>query len=251
MQRSRLGKTEVHVSKLGLGTVKFGRNRGLRYAPFELPSFKELEELLATASDLGINLLDTAHAYGESEARLGQLLKGQRDRWVISTKAGEIFDGESSSYHFDPLIIEQTFIESLERLQTDYIDVFLLHCDHRDQETVTNEELLKLLESFKKRGLVRAIGASTQTNEGAIKAAERLDCVMVTYNQSSLSAEPIILDAKTRGAGVLIKKPLDCGRLDDPLSSWALPGFKHADCSVVGTINVEHLREHAEHHSAS
>src|SRR5690606_15619655 len=84
-----LGQTGLTVSALGLGTVKFGRNTGVKYPrSFELPDRSAAANLLSLARDLGINLLDTAPAYGESEERLGELLQGQRQDWLICTKAG-------------------------------------------------------------------------------------------------------------------------------------------------------------------
>jgi len=75
--RRALGATGLEVSALGLGTVKFGRNTGVKYpAGFELPSAAEIGELLAVARDLGINLLDTAPAYGSSEERIGKSVGG-------------------------------------------------------------------------------------------------------------------------------------------------------------------------------
>src|SRR5690606_24883839 len=79
-----LGSTGLTVSPLGLGTVKIGRNQGVKYpSGFELPTDQQVRGLLAQARDLGINLLDTAPAYGLSEQRLGPLLQGQRQEWVL------------------------------------------------------------------------------------------------------------------------------------------------------------------------
>ena len=82
MDLRTLGKTGLKISPLGLGTVKFGRNQGVKYpGGFEIPEEGDLASLVALAKDLGINLLDTAPAYGTSEERLGRLLKGQRQDW--------------------------------------------------------------------------------------------------------------------------------------------------------------------------
>src|SRR3990167_7608998 len=92
LQKRSLGQTGIEVSVIGLGTVKFGRNQGVKYpVSFQLPSDQELEVLVNTAFDLGMNLLDTAPAYGMSEERLGKLLQSKRPDWVISTKVGEEF----------------------------------------------------------------------------------------------------------------------------------------------------------------
>jgi aryl-alcohol dehydrogenase-like predicted oxidoreductase len=91
MQKRELGQTGIEVSPLGLGTVKFGRDQQVKYPwTFKIPDEKSVIELLALSQDLGINLLDTAPAYGTSEERLGQLLKNRQD-WVIVSKVGEAF----------------------------------------------------------------------------------------------------------------------------------------------------------------
>ena len=95
-----LGSTDMEVSPLGLGTVKFGRNQGVKYPhAFALPSDGEIRNLLDLAWDLGINLLDTAPAYGSSEERLGQLLDHSQD-WIIVTKVGENFSEGCSLFRF-------------------------------------------------------------------------------------------------------------------------------------------------------
>src|SRR5882672_8748483 len=81
-------------SVLGLGTVKFGRNRNVRYPGgdgFALPSDREIETLLDVAVECGINVLDTAPAYGASEERLGKLLGARRREFFLMTKTGEEF----------------------------------------------------------------------------------------------------------------------------------------------------------------
>jgi hypothetical protein len=96
-----LGSTGLLVSPLGLGTVKLGRDQGVKYPNgFTIPGDDEARLLLAQARELGINLIDTAPAYGRSEERLGPLLRGQRDEWVIVSKVGEEFDDGQSRFDF-------------------------------------------------------------------------------------------------------------------------------------------------------
>src|SRR4051812_24720467 len=96
-----LGSTGLTVSMLGLGTVKFGRNQKVKYPEaFDLPSDAQIEGLLDVALEAGINLLDTAPAYGVSEERLGKLLGSRRDQFVIVTKTGEEFIDGQSVYNF-------------------------------------------------------------------------------------------------------------------------------------------------------
>ena len=114
MGRRTLGQTGIEVSELALGSVKFGRVQGLKYpTKSRIPNDKELLELLRTAKRLGINLLDTAPAYGESESRIGKLLAKEISDWIIATKVGEEFDGNQSHFDFSPEAIEASVYRSI------------------------------------------------------------------------------------------------------------------------------------------
>lgn len=101
-----LGSTGFQVSPLGLGTVKLGRDQGVKYPNgFTIPDDAQALALLQQARELGINLIDTAPAYGIGEQRLGPLLRGQRDEWVIVSKTGEEFEQGRSHFDFSPRIL--------------------------------------------------------------------------------------------------------------------------------------------------
>ncbi|MCK6418216.1 MAG: aldo/keto reductase [Alphaproteobacteria bacterium] len=253
MQTKALGKTGLHLPRLGLGTVKFGRNEGVKYPQsFELPDMDSLRELLALALDLGVNLLDTAPAYGQSEARLGELIKGNRKKWIIVSKAGEIFERGRSRFNFTAEHFSQSLEESLKRLGTDYLDVLLIHSDGRDLEILRDENLIMALHDFKKRGLVRAIGASTKTVKGGCAALDLLDCVMVTYNKLDQSEKPVLDYAVANGKGILLKKIFASGHMPlmqdrNPVQAAMRFVFSHpgVTSALIGTINPEHLQENA------
>ena len=100
LEKRRLGHTGMAVSCLGLGTVKIGRNQGVKYPKdFDLPDDNAVRTLLDKAKELGINLLDTAPAYGTSEERLGKLLR-DRENWIICSKVGEEFQNGQSIFNF-------------------------------------------------------------------------------------------------------------------------------------------------------
>ncbi len=245
-----LGSTGLDVSPLGLGTVKLGRNVGVKYPEvFELPGDEQARALLADARALGINLLDTAPAYGSSEERLGTLIEGQRDAWVLSTKVGEEFDitSGSSSYRFDPEWVGQSVRRSLERLRTDVLDLVLIHSDGRDEWILRESGAVDALRDLQGQGLIRAIGASTKSPDGGTLAAELCDVIMVTLNERERDDLPAIERARDRGVGVLIKKALASGHAASPLDAMRLClGEAGADCVVVGSINPVHLRANAE-----
>ncbi len=246
-----LGQTDINVSALGLGTVKFGRNEGVKYPQgFEIPDMTDLAALLEQAKKLGVNVLDTAPSYGQSEERLGALLKGQRDQWVIAGKAGEDFDNGQSHYDFSADYFEASLERSLKRLNTDYIDIFLIHSDGRDMEIMADSALVERLYQFKAQGLVKALGASTKTVEGGILSCELFDCVMATYN-ADYDEERAVLDyAGKHGAGVLVKKALGSGHLVSGRQARNVADnmahvFAHRAVSsvIAGTINPKHLSE--------
>lgn len=253
LSQRRFGSSELMVSPLGLGTVKLGRDKGVKYPEhFTIPDDKAAANLIALARDLGINLIDTAPAYGNSEQRLGTLLQGQRQHWVICSKVGEEFDSHSGDSHFDfsHRHTRQSIERSLDRLKTDYIDIVLIHSDGRDEHILQHEGALEALQQCKQEGLIRAIGMSTKTVTGGLLAAELCDAVMVTYNPAHREESPVLDYCARHGKAAILKKALGSGHLiseQDPAQaamSFALshPGVTSA---IVGTINPDHLRENA------
>lgn len=246
MQVRPLGTTGLHVSPIGLGTVKFGRNTGVKYpTPFDLPSDQQITTLLRTAAELGVNLIDTAPAYGTSEERLGQLLTtvAPRDHWIICTKAGESFENGVSSFDFSPAAITASIERSLRRLRTDRVEIALLHSEGHDEEIILRGGGLEALRDMQRRGLVRAVGISTKTPQGAMLAVDHCDVVMLTLNAVERADAPAAEAASRRGVGVLVKKALASGHAASPDDSLrfalAAPGVSSV---IVGTLSPDHLR---------
>ena len=251
MQKRQLGSTHIEVSVIGLGTVKFGRNEAVKYpSPFMLPSDKEIIHLLSIAADAGMNLLDTAPAYGLSEERLGKLLLGQRQRWIISTKAGEEFVDGESRYDFSPQAIRLSVERSLKRLKTDYLDIVLGHSNGEDQRIIYKDELFVTLEDLKREGKIRAYGMSTKTIEGGRDTVKYADVAMVTFNHTEQQDREIIQLAQELQKGIFVKKAFASGHLQaaevkhTPAEALQFvldePGVSSV---VIGTINPRHLLE--------
>lgn len=247
-----LGDTGINVSALGLGTVKIGRNQGVKYPTgFELPDDRQVIELLREARELGINLIDTAPAYGRSEERLGQLLRPRRD-WVICAKAGEEFRGGVSRYDFRPEQIKRSVERSLRRLRTDYIDLLLIHSDGNDQDIIHRYGALDVLAELKQKGWIRATGMSTKTVEGGLACLKRADAAMVTYNLADDSQRPVIDYAAQNNKAILIKKAFGSGHLcaggEDPVRAGLekLLGTAGVTSVIAGTTKPAHLRQNAE-----
>ena len=248
MDKIKLGDTGIQVSPIGLGTVKFGRNQGIKYPQnFEIPSEDDLADILRLAKSLGINMLDTAPAYGLSEERLGRLLNGQRNEWIIVGKVGEEFEDGISSHNFTPDHFKYSIERSLKRLNTDYIDVMLIHSDGNDMDILENDTLIRTMHDYKDQGIIHAHGASTKTPEGGIKTLELMDVVMATYNPEYTDEKPVLDYAEKHNKGTLLKKALSSGHntnIDQALEF----AFGHAGTNsiIIGTINPKHLKENVE-----
>ncbi len=246
-----LGRTGLQVSPLGLGTVKLGRDQGVKYpSGFTIPDDAQARHLLATAQDLGINLIDTAPAYGTSEERLGQLLAGQREDWVIVSKVGEEFEDGQSRFDFSPGHTRHSVERSLRRLRTDRLDVVLVHSDGNDIAILQDRGVYQTLAELKREGKILAYGLSGKTPEGGLLALREGDCAMVTYNLEMRQEEPVIDYAAAHGKGILVKKALASGHAclrpgEDPVRRSFELLFAHRGVSgaIVGTINPHHLSE--------
>ena len=247
LARRSLGETGLEVSTLGLGTVKIGRNQGVKYPTgFELPDDAHVSRLLDIAAELGINLLDTAPAYGTSEERLGKLLRN-RDRWVLCGKTGEEFENGKSYFDFSASHTRHSVERSLRRLRTDWLDLVLVHSDGNDERIINDTDCFATLEQLKQEGLIRAFGISGKTVAGGLLALKQADVVMVTHNLTYTDELPVIREAHRRGKGVLVKKALNSGHAvnsanpvrDSLRFCLDEPGVSSI---IIGTINPDHLR---------
>ena len=249
MKLRPLGNSGIHVSPIGLGLVKIGRNQGIAYPNyadnFTLPSDTEVQTLLAVAAEQGVNLLDTAPAYGSSEARLGELLgtqlKQHRDRWVLCSKAGEAFHNNQSHFDFSAEAITASIERSLMRLGTDHLDIALIHSSGDDERILERNQPLATLARLREQGKVRAIGFSGKSLAGGREAlAQGAQVLMVTINSEQREELPLLTEAQSLGCGVLIKKALGrgYGDLDELGNTARLTGVSSI---VVGTLNPDHL----------
>lgn len=244
-----LGSTGLSVSVLGLGTVKFGRNQKIKYPTFELPGDETICALLDDACACGINLLDTAPAYGIAEERLGQLLGTRRNDFVIVTKTGEEFANGESTYNFSEEHTLMSVERSLKRLRTNRIDCVLVHCPRNDYEVLSSSPVFDALQKLKDRGDIRSFGASTNSIEGGMLTLDRADVAMVTYSADYTAEEPVIRRATELGKGILIKKGLGSGnlcgrRLEDNFRP--IFGLDGVSSLIIGTLNRDHLRDNVQ-----
>ena len=254
LQQRKIANTDISVSVIGLGTVKLGRNEGVKYPQgFTLPDDDSARALLALAKNLGINLIDTAPAYGSSEERLGYLLAQNKQRrdWIICSKAGEEFERGQSFYNFRPEHIRLSVERSLKRLRTDYLDIVLIHSDGNDVDIINNFGALDTLNDLKRQGLIRASGMSTKTVAGGILAAQHSDIVMATMNLDYREEQAVFDFCAEHNKAVLVKKAFASGHLfsgENALQETMdlLLNTKGVTSIIAGTINPNHLRDNVE-----
>lgn len=243
-----LGNSGLSLSAAGLGTVKFGRNQAMKYPEaYALPDAKRMENLLAIACDYGINWLDTAPAYGLSEERLGALPASQH--FLICTKVGEEFARGTSYFNFTAAHTQASIERSLQRLRRETLDIVLIHSDGNDLDIIEHSDCLTTLTKAKEAGKIRAIGMSTKTLAGALRALPLVDVLMLTRNPQYEEDTPAILKAKEQGVGTIIKKGFGSGHLfaSTPIDTLCDFLFSAPITSVVtGTLNPEHLISNCE-----
>ncbi len=234
------------VSVLGLGTVKFGRNQGVKYPNgngFELPSDQQIEEILDLILGQGVNLIDTAPAYGSSEIRLGQLMQQRRDDLFIVSKTGEEFEDGKSEYIFTKEHTEFSIHRSLKRLKTDRLDSVLVHCNRQDLDIINNTDVLETLSRLKEKGDILSYGMSTNTVEAGLKAVDLTDIIMVAYNPSYTEQLPVIEYANKKGKSIIIKKAFDSGHLTDNYSQIieSVVNLNGVTSIIFGSINPKNI----------
>ncbi|MEM8861245.1 MAG: aldo/keto reductase [Chloroflexota bacterium] len=155
MKTNLLGKTNLHVSKIGFGCAPLGNEYG------DLDNTEAIQSVHA-AIDHGINFFDTSPYYGRtlSETRLGEALKGKRDKVILATKGGRFGASAEGGFDFSYNSVISMCEASLKRLQTDVIDVYQLHdIEFGRKEIVINEGIPALFD-LKKAGKVRFIGVT-------------------------------------------------------------------------------------------
>ncbi len=212
MQYRTLGRTGIKVSPYALGTLMFATSIGN-------PDPADSVRIIHKALDAGINFIDTADVYGDSEEVVGQALRGRRDNVVLTTKVGRPIGDDPNQRGASRRWIVTAVENSLRRLQTDHIDLYQIQ---RPDPTTDIEETLAALTDLIRSGKVRAIGTSTMPASDIVEAQwvaerrglERFRTEQPPYSLLNREIEREVLPVAQRyGMGTLVWGPFAQGLL--------------------------------------
>lgn len=215
MNKRKLGYTGIAVSPIGLGCMGMTQGFG------DAADTKEMVKLLRDAVDLGVNLFDTAEAYGPhtNEELLGDAFEGMRDKVLLATKCGMLL-GENGKYYFDgsPKAVRNSLEGSLKRLRTDFIDLYYLH---RVDPNTPIEETAACMKELMQEGKIGQWGLS-EVDADTIRRAHAvcpLAAVESEYNMMWRVVEKEVLPTcKELGIALVPFSPLAKGFMSGTLN---------------------------------
>ncbi len=231
MQRSRLGRTGLDITRIGFGSI-----------PIQRLALKEAVTVLRRALDMGVGLIDTARSYTDSEEKIGTALRGRAERPVLMSK----------SYSRDADGIRRDVETSLEKLGASAIEVYLLHNVNTvsllDQVT-SSGGALEGLRRAAQEGLVKFVGISGHKPPILAEALRRdaFDVLEFPFNAIEQEAASLIEEAARRDVGTIIMKPLAGGALRPASAAIRFVLTYPVSCVIPG---IQALNEVAEDLSA-
>ena len=217
MKYRKLGNTGFDVSEIGFGTWQIGGKR------WQGLSDSESIKLLQESRDLGVNLFDVSVVYGQYEDKqgnlqsrsqelLGKAFESKRDSVIYCLKLGQ-FDEYTHRHDFNPERIVDQFNQSLRRLNTDYIDIVLIHAPTLDK--VKNGRAISILQTLRALGKIKAVGYSFENEPEHVREAitQDIDVIMLQYNLLDNDCRDSIKEASDHGVGILVGGPFKRGYL--------------------------------------
>lgn len=203
MQKTRLGKTGLQVTRTAFGAL-----------PIQRLNAEDATSLLRKAYEAGINFFDTARGYSDSEEKIGHALSDVRHSIIIATKSGAT----------DRKAIRKDLETSLGKLKTDYIDLFQLHNPACMPDSEDPDSAYQALADAKREGLVRHIGLTNHRLDLAMKAVASGLFETIQFPLSSLSSEQdlsLVAACEMQDVGFIAMKAMSGGLITNPASSFA------------------------------
>lgn len=231
MEKVRLGKTNIMVSKIGFGGI-----------PIQRLSETDAVSVVRKCLELGINFLDTANDYTNSEERIGKAILGCRESLILGTKTMGRTRKE----------VENHLKLSLERLGTDYIDLYQIH-NISDLDTLKKvlapDGPMAVVTEAKRLGQIRHVGVTSHSLDIAKELVKLgyFETIMFPLNFITFeAANELIPLAKERDVGFIAMKPLEGGRLDNVDLAFKYL-FQFPDVvTIVGIEKIKEIEEIAE-----
>lgn len=212
MKQRTLGRSGIQVSEISFGGVEIGLPYGIGvHTVADIPGDEEAVKILHSALDHGINFFDTARAYGRSEEIIGKAFKAKREQAIICSKCSlPAADLEQAA-----AAIHRSLQASLAALQTDYLDVFMLHNANRD--TLENGGIADAFSELKHKGLIRAMGVSTYSVKETSLAIDKgvWDVMQISFNLMDQRQAALFDRAQAAGVGLVVRSVLLKGILSD------------------------------------
>ncbi len=228
MNKIRLGKTGLMVSALGLGGI-----------PIQRLTDKEAMEVVKRCLDLGVNLIDTANAYGNSEERIGRAIAGRREGLILATKSSAR-EGSELRRHLEL---------SLKQLRADYIDLYQLHCVsnfENYEKSLAPGGPLDVVREAQAAGQVGHIGVTCHSMEVALEATQSgfFETMMFPFNfVSDEAAEKLIPLAREHDVGFIVMKPMGGGLLENATIAFKYLRRFPDTVPIVGIEKAEEIEE--------
>lgn len=213
MEYRTLGKTGLRVSAFGIGTWQFGGPVAIQGKAdgFPDPGEHATIDLIQRVGERGVNLIDTAPMYGlgEGERRVGRAIAGRRDQWIVATKFGVApHRREGKRVRLDAIRLQLE--ASLQRLRTDYVDLYQYHCP---PDPALVPVVHEALEELKQAGKIRFHGISTQDSRSLqVLLRHGTDFALLAQSMLTHPAESLRLATKN-DLGILVRGVMEWGRL--------------------------------------
>jgi aryl-alcohol dehydrogenase-like predicted oxidoreductase len=197
MEYRTLGNTGLRVSVLAFGGAEIG---------FEGASHDEVDAIVASALQTGVNVFDTAECYVDSEEKLGRALAGRRDQALIFTKCGHASGLEGADW--DPAMLARSIDRSLTHLRTDYVDLIQLHSCSAD--LLRQGDVIDVLRRAREAGKARFVGYSGDAADAlAAVRTGAFDTLQTSLNIADQQAADLTIpEASDRGMGVIAKRSI-------------------------------------------
>jgi len=249
MRYRTLGRTGLKVSEISLGTAEIGFDYGIDGGgTARRPAERDAAELLNCALDLGVNLIDTARAYGEAEAIIGRTLAERRREFLVCSKVQPLMDS-ALPFARRREAMRESVHTSLRLLRIAELDILMLHSP--PVEAVVPGDISEVLDELRREGKARFLGASLYGEDAALAAVESglFDCLQLAYSALDRRLEGRVFPIAGRnGIGIVARSVLLKGilspryrQLPESLAALARVGARMDMLAGAGGMSLPEL----------